>query len=254
MQMNTIARSPHIVDGSRSVHPQGRFPTAALVFLVALPLLPLLLAVVDTRPGFRLVMLSLAVYAAMLAVALAFWTRSLRERLVRISTTGPLRFTPDPRVRAALWLVSIFGLLPAVMNLFVQILGVPTMGGRLLEWGPYVLGAVSLIGLGRQLVALRSPLGLLLDERGLHGVRGSASVETTWDDVGAVDPVGPHGPKLMIALAGRMPVVVDAHYLGSDPAAVAAVIAFFRDSPEHRHTLADGTAAMQTVASALPQP
>lgn len=251
--MKTVARSPHIVDGSRSVHPKGRFPTAALVIVIALPLLPLLLAAVDARPGFRLIMLSLALYAGMLAVALAFWVRSLRERLVRIATSGPLRFTPDPRVRAALWLVPIIGLMPAVMNLVVQVLGLPTMGGRLLEWGPYVLGAVSVVELARQILALRTPVGLVVDEHGLHGVRGSASIEASWGEVGAVDPVGPHGPKLTIALAGRMPAVVDAHHLGSDPASVAAVISFFRDAPEHRPALADGITAMRTVIGE-PQP
>lgn len=251
MQMNTIARSPHIVDGSRSVHPKGHFPIAALVLVWVLPLLPLLLAVVDSRPGFRLVMLSLAVYAAMLAIALTVWVRSLRERLVRIATTGPLRFTPDSRVRAALWLVPIIGLIPAAMSAVVQVLGLATMGGRLLEWGPYVLGIVSIVALVREIVALRRPLGLVVDERGLHGVRGSASLEASWDEVGAVTPVGPHGAKLTIAVSGRMPVMIDAHHLGSDPASVAAVLTFFRDAPDRRHALADGVTAMQTVASEL---
>ncbi len=251
MQMNTIARSPHIVDGSRSVHPKGRFPVAALAIVGILPLLPLLLAVVDSRPGFRLVMLSLAVYAGMLAIALAVWVRSLRERLVRISTTGPLRLTPDSRVRAVLWLVPIIGLIPAAMTAVVQTSGLPTMGGRLLEWGPYVLGIVSLVGLAREVVALRRPLGLIIDERGLHGVRGSTPLEVSWDDVGAVAPVGPQGPKVMIEIAGRAPAMIDAHHLGSDPAAAAAIVAFFRDSPEHRPALADGIAAMRTITGEL---
>ncbi|WP_336500289.1 hypothetical protein [Microbacterium paraoxydans] len=68
--MNTVARSPRIVDGSRSVHPNGRFPSAALGLVGILPLLPLLLAIMDTRPGFRLILIALALYAGMLAVAL----------------------------------------------------------------------------------------------------------------------------------------------------------------------------------------
>lgn len=251
MLMKTIARSPHLVDGSRSVHPNGRFPAAAPLLLGLLAFLPLLLAVVDDRSGFRLVMLSLALYAGMLAIALACWVRSLRERLVRISTTGPLRFTPPVRVRLALWLVPIIGIIPALTNLVVQTLGLPTMGGRLLGWGPYALGLVSLVGLGRELAALRTPLGLVADEHGLRGVRGSASLDASWDEIGAVDPGGPHGPKLTISVPGRTPVTVDAHRLGSDPAAVAVVLAFFRDTPDRRHVLADGMTAMQTVTGEL---
>lgn len=142
-------------------------------------------------------------------------------------------------------------MLPAITNLLVQALGLPTMGGRLLEWGPYVLGLVSLVGLGRELVALRTPLGLVVDERGPHGVRGSAPIEASWAEIGAVDVVGPHGPKLTISVAGRTPAIVDAHRLGSDPAAVVAVLAFFRDHPDHRHSLTDGITAMQTVTGAL---
>ncbi len=249
--MKTVARSTRIVDGSRSVHPNDRSPTPALVLLGILAFLPLILAVVDGRSGFRLVMLSLAVYAGMLTIALSLWGRSLRERVVRISTDGPLRFTPPGRVRAALWLVPTIGLLPAVANLLVQVLGLPTMGGRLLEWGPYALGLVSLIGLGRELSALRTPLGLVVDDRGLHGVRGSTSVEASWDEIGAVELVGPHGPKLTISISGQTPAIIDTHRLGSDPAAVVAVLAFFRDHPEHRHSLADGGAAMQTAVDEL---
>ncbi len=251
MPMRTVARSPRIVDGSRLVHPSGRFPTAALVLLGLLALLPLLLAVVDDRSGFRLVMLSLALYAGMLVVALSLWSRSLRERLIRLATTGPLRFTPPVRVRVALWLVPTIGMLPAVANLLVQTLGLPTMGGRLLEWGPYALGLVSLVGLGRELAALRTPLGLLVDERGLRGVRGSASIEASWDEIGTVDVVGPHGPKLAISIVGQTPVIIDAHRLGSDPASVVRVLAFFRDHPDRRHVLSDGTTAMQTVSGEL---
>lgn len=249
--MKTVARSAGIVDGSRSVHPKRRPPTGALVLLGILALLPLLLAVVDGRSGFRLVMLSLAVYAGMLVVALSLWVSSLRERLVRISTDGPLRFTPPGGVRAAVWLVPTIGILPAVTNLLVQMLGLPTMGGRLLEWGPYALGVVSLIGLGRELSALRTPLGLVVDERGLRGVRGSTSLEASWDEVGAVELVEPHGPKLTISMSGRTPAIIDAHRLGSDPAAVVAVLAFFRDHPEHRRSLADGGTAMQTAIAEL---
>lgn len=251
MLTRTVARSPHVVDGSRSVHPNGRFPTAALALLGFLPLLLLLLAVVDDRAGFRLVMLSLALYTGMLTVALSLWVRSLRERLVRIATTGPLRFTPPVRVRVALWLVPAIGMLPALANLLVLTLDLPTMGGRLLEWGPYALGLVSLVGLGRELIALRRPLGLVVDDRGLRGVRGSASIEASWDQIGTVGVVGPHGPKLAISITGEMPAIVDARRIGSDPAAVAAVLMFFRDHPDHRQSLADGITAMQTVAGEL---
>lgn len=249
--MNTVARSPRIIDGSRSVHPTGRFPSAALVLVGILPLLPLLLAVVDARPGFRLVMISLTVYAAMLAVALWFWVRSLRERLIRIAATGPLRFTPPGGVRLSPWLVPVTGLLPAAVTFLVQTLGLPTLGGRLLEWGPYILAIVSLFGLGREILAFRRTLGLVVDERGLHGVRRAAPLEASWNEIGAVTPVGPHGPKLAVSFAGRVPVIVDAHHLGSDPAAVAAVVSFFRDRPEQRHMLANGTDAMRTVEGAL---
>lgn len=153
-----------------------------------LPLLPLLLAMVDGRSGFRLVMLSLAVYAGTLAVALVVRARSLRERLVRISTVGPLRFTPSGGARAVLWLVPAVGVLPAMVNVLVQTLGLPTMGGRLLEWGPYVLGLVSVVGLGREILSLRTPLGLVVDHRGLRGVRGvrgSASFDAPWEQIGA---------------------------------------------------------------------
>ena len=251
MPMNTVARSPHIVDGSRSVHPHGRFPSAALVLVGILPLLPLMLAIVDTRPGFRLILISLALYAATLAVALWFWVRSLRERLIRIEASGPLRFSPSTGVRISSWLVPVTGLLPAAATFLVSILGLPTMGGRLLEWGPYVLAIVSLIGLGRGALSLRRPLGLVLDEHGLHGVRGSAPLEADWSEIGTVTPVGPHGPKLAVSVTGLAPVVVDAHHLGSDPAAVSAVVSFFRDTPEQRHTLAHGIAAMRAVETAL---
>lgn len=251
MPSRTVARSPHIVDGSRSVHPKGHFPTAALLIVGLLPILPLLLAVVDSRSGFRLLMLSLAVYAAALLLALWFWARSLRERLVRVAAAGPLRFTPDARARAALWLVPTVGLLPSVANIVVHAAGLPTMNSRLLDWGPYVLGLVSLVELARQIAAVRTPLGLVVDERGLHGVRGSASVEIPWEDIDGVEPLGPHGPKLSIASAGRAPVIIDAHHLGSDPAAVAVAISYFRDNFDQRHLLADGVTAMRTLADAL---
>lgn len=251
MLMKTIARSPRIVDGSRSVHPKGHFPVAALMIVGVLPLLPLLLAVVDGRSGFRLVMLSLAVYAGTLAVALVVRAKSLRERLVRVSTVGPLRFTPSGGARAVLWLVPAVGVLPAVVNVLVQTLGLPTMGGRLLEWGPYVLGLASVIGLGREILSLRTPLGLVVDHRGLRGVRGSASLDAPWEQIGAVDLVGPHGPKLAVSIAGRAPAIIDAHYLGSDPAAVVAVIALFRDAPDRRQALTDGVTAMRAVEHSL---
>lgn len=251
MLMKTIARSPRIVDGSRSVHPKGHFPVAALMLVGVLPLLPLLLAIVDGRSGFRLVMLSLAVYAGTLAVALVVRARSLRERRVRISTVGPLRFTPSGGARAVLWLVPTVGVLPAVVNLLVQTLELPTMGGRLLEWGPYVLGLVSLVGLGRELLSLRTPLGLVLDRRGLHGVRGASSFDVPWEEIGAVDLVGPHGPKLTVSIAGRTPAIIDAYHLGSDPAAVAAVITLFRDAPDRRQALTDGITAMRAVEQSL---
>ncbi|WP_158297195.1 hypothetical protein [Zhihengliuella sp. ISTPL4] len=249
--MNTVARSPHIVDGSRSVHPNGRFPSAALVLVGVLPLLPLLPAIVDTRPGFRLILISLVLYTAVLAVALWSWVRSLRERLIRVSARGPLRFTPSPGVRISSWLVPVTGLLPAAATFLVQSLALPTMGGRLLEWGPYVLAVVSLVGLGREILAQGQPLGLVLDERGLHGVRRSARVDATWEEIGTTAPVGPHGPKLAISIAGRAPVILDAHHLGSDPAAVASAVSFFRDAPDQRPALVDGVAAMRTVESTL---
>ncbi|AVL98433.1 hypothetical protein C6C15_15745 [Microbacterium sp. str. 'China'] len=250
MPMNTVARSPRIVDGSRSVHPNGRFPSAALGLVGILPLLPLLLAIIDTRPGFRLILIALALYAAMLAVALWVWVRSLRERLIRIEASGPLRFTPSTGVRISSWLVPVTGLLPAAAAFLVHALGLPTMGGRLLEWGPYVLAVVSLVGLGREVLAQGHPLGLVLDERGLHGVRRSARVEASWEEIGTTTPVGPHGPKLAISIAGRAPVILDAHHLGSDPAAVASVVSFFRDAPDQRPALVDGVAAMRTVEDA----
>ncbi len=248
--MKTIARTPHLVDGSRSVHPTGRFPTASLVLVGVLPLLPLLLAVVDDRAGFRILMLSLVVATATLAIALVVWVLSLRERRVRIAATGPLRLAPDPRVGVVLWLVPLAGMLPALAAAVAQTQEWETLGGRLLEWGPYVLGAVSLGGLVREIVALRKPLGLVIDPHGLRGVRGSGALDISWDEVGDVAPVGPHGPKLSIAIAGRAPAIIDAHRLGTDPAAAAAVIAFFRDHPGDRHALADGVAAMQAITAA----
>ncbi|MCP1428053.1 hypothetical protein J3D45_000551 [Microbacterium foliorum] len=82
-------------------------------------------------------------------------------------------------------------------------------------------------------------------------MRGAASIEASWDQIGTVDVAGPHDPKLTISITGRMPAIIDAHRLGSDPAAVAAVLAFFRDHPDRRPSLADGTAAMQTVTGEL---
>ena len=251
MTESMVLRSP-VDTAGRSVAPQGRQSSGALYGLYAVPALGLALVLANDAPGFRLLVGSASVVMLALIAGLHVRARALVAGSLRIGAAGPLTFVPPTSLRVIMVCVNIAFLLPGAAAAASALLGLPGAAGssRLVSALPYVLAGYGLIALARQLWGARRPLGLRVDALGLLGVRGERAVEIAWEDLAHVSAPGPHGPKLALVTASGRTLVLDAHSLGSDPAAVAGVIEYFRARPERREVLENGRAAVEEVRAA----
>ncbi|SJN46068.1 hypothetical protein FM104_14530 [Microbacterium esteraromaticum] len=145
--------------------------------------------------------------------------------------------------------VAIAFLIPASASLIITLVDLPTQQGfsRFTAVGPYVLAALGLWLLVKEILSARTPAGLQVDAEGLSGVRGTKQVHLRWDDLESAAAFGRHGPQLMLLTSNQGPIALEAHHFGSDPAVVARIIEYFRVNPTQRAQLNDGAAAIRTV-------
>lgn len=234
---------------SRSVFPRGRDTAPLLAVLSLVPAGAFGVAILDDRAGFRLFMSAAGLAMLVLVLGLGVRRRALRTGEIRISAEGTLRFRPSGVLMAMDFVVPLVLGLPALARAVVSLCGLPMMAGltRFTTLSPYVLGALALGLLARALLGLCTPAGLRVDARGLHGVRGATVLDIPWDELDRSAPVGRSGPRVSFVTRAGGGVVVDAHYLGSDPALVAQIVEYYRTRPAERALLADGVAAVQAV-------
>lgn len=249
----SVLLTPNIPTGKRPILPSSRRTGPILLGLSVVPAMSFIIAAVDTRIGFQLLMVSLGITMLVLIVGLQLRLLGLRAGAVRIDASGTLRFVPPGSHWLAVVAVPIAFLVPVIVFILIAVLQLPTQmfSSRLLQGAPFLLAAVSLGSFAHIAWSMRFPAGLRLGVEGLSGVRGSRRVEVGWGDILNVSPVGPHGPKLMLLIRDSRPIVIDTHHLGSDPAIVAEVIEFFRTRPSLRAQLSDGRAAIRAVEAIL---
>lgn len=248
-----VARlTPRIPTGGRPILPGGRNPLPLLLGLYVAPAIGFVIAMLDTRSGFRLLMASLGFALLVLVLGLTARVRALRAGAIHVAAAGELRFVPPRSQRAAMVAVPLAFLVPAVALVLIAVLDLPTQpsSSRLAAALPYVLWVFSLVTLARLCLSLRVALGLRVGPDGLRGVRGSKRVELAWEDLASAAPVGAHGPKLLLSTRAGASIVVDANHTGSDPAIIAAVIEHYRARPASRAELADGIGAIRAVEAA----
>lgn len=249
----SVLLTPNIPTGGRTILPKGRKTGGILLWMSVVPALAFIIAAVDTRIGFQLLMASSGIAMLVLIVGLQVRLRGLRAGAVRLDASGVLRFVPPRSQWLALVAVPTAFLMPVIAIVLIGVLHLPTQmfSSRLLQAAPFLLAAVALGALAQMAWSMRFPRGLRVGVEGLSGVRGSRRVEVGWDDILNVSLVGPFGPKLMLLIREGRPIVIDAHHLGSDPAIVAAVIEFFRTRPFLRAQLSDGPAAIRAVEAVV---
>lgn len=241
--------TPDISTGGRSVFPKGKNPAPFVWALLIVPAVAFAIAFADSRIGFKLFMASVGITMLILVVALYFRSRALRSGTIRIADEGELRFVPPGVIRAGNMGVAIAFLIPAVASLIITLLDLPTQQGfsRLTVVGPYLLAAVGIWLLVKEVLSERTPAGLQVDADGLSGVRGTKRVDLRWEDLENATAFGRHGPKLMLLSRNQGPLILESHHFGSDPAIVAEVIEYFKANPTQRAQLVDGAAAIRTV-------
>ena len=246
---NQLLLTPKIPTGGRSVLPNGKNPAPFVWALLIVPAIAFAIAFADPRIGFKLFMGSAGITMLMLVVALYLRSRSLRTGNIRIVESGSLQFVPSGTIRVGAVAIAIGFLIPAIASLIISLLDLPTQQGfsRLIVVGPYVLAALGIWLLVKEVLSERTPAGLQVDAEGLRGVRGTKQVDLRWDDLENAAAFGKHGPKLMLLTRQQGPIILDSHYLGSDPAIVAEVIEYFKTHPTQRALLSDGASAINTV-------
>ncbi|MFV0427032.1 MAG: hypothetical protein ACK5KU_08355 [Beutenbergiaceae bacterium] len=243
--------NPTISTNARPVAARGPWPF--MVLLLGLPVLALVIALADDRTGFRLLMAGLAVTGLVLVMGLAMWNHALAAGRIRIRNTGPLHFVPPATVLAASLGVAIAFQIPALTALVVGNSDLPTMttSTRFTMLGPPVLALVGLVLLARSIWSVRTPVGLRVTADGLDGVRGARPLSLAWDEIDSADAPGPHGPHLALLTTTGNTIVIETHYIGSDPAIVARILQHYRDNPAQRHELEDGQQAVRVVEDDL---
>ncbi|MDF2920774.1 MAG: murein endopeptidase, partial [Microbacterium sp.] len=123
-----------------------------------------------------------------------------------------------------------------------------------LSRSPYAIGVLGLAFIAVWVWRLRVPAGLELTPAGVRGVRGSARIDWSWDDLVQVGVVGAPVAKLSLTPRGGVgrPVLAPTLALGSDPNEVAAIVRYYLERPAERGALADGgVAAVRRVEDAL---
>lgn len=241
--------TPKISVDGRSVFARGKDPGPIIWCLLLVPAFAFVIALVDTRLGFKLFMGSIGI--AMLAgvIALSLRSRALRAGEICIETPGALRFIPPRSLWVGNVVVAFACLLPGAVSVIIIVMDLPTQRGltKSTTVGPYVLVVIGLALLIQTIWSTRTPVGLSVHPEGLRGVRGTKRVDLRWDDIESVSPFGHHGPKLLLITANHDAIIIDSHHTGSDPAIVARVIEYFRKNPLQRTQLRDGAAAINIV-------
>jgi hypothetical protein len=181
-----------------------------------------------------------------LVIVLRFQT-SLTERIVRIDpSVSGLRFVASRSVRSS-WLVfCVIGLVPAVLAATV---GAPQQPTRTV-WGMYAVSALAALWLIQQLFGFRTPPGLTLSQHGIRGVRGTGSIDITWDQLERVEVTSTGGAKLVLHSTHSPAVVIEPRWTGSDPNIIAPIVDYYRTHPAERSALADPRAALRLVEAA----
>ncbi len=236
------------------VFPNGRRPTWLVAVVVLFAVLPALMAVADDRIGLRLVMGASTLTILGAAVCLNVLFGTIQERLLRIDPSASgVWFRPAPAATAVPFVLGILLLLPAVAQIFVDALSLPTMPSFLLTRAPYALGLLGLGVVVMSAVRLRQPAGLHLTSRGLTGIRGRGRVDWTWDELAEVGVgAGPVATLHLIADGAGPRVEAPMLALGSDPNQVATVVRYFRDVPAARTELdGPGPVVLRGVDDAL---
>jgi hypothetical protein len=213
----------------------------------------LLIALVADSPGFRLFMAALGVLILFgLPVGLV-WVRALPSGTIRVQTDAVgLRFAPSSALAATMFVTAGVGVVVGALPFALGAVGVPSVAGATVRYGPFAIVVFALGWLVFQLVGLRDPSGLTLTTAGLRGVRGGGHVDLAWDDLEsiAVRP-GRTGARLVLNARSGSAVEVDPHWTGSDPNLVAAIVAHFHAHPADREALAGGRTAIGLVEAAV---
>ncbi|KEP75423.1 hypothetical protein HR12_34370 [Microbacterium sp. SUBG005] len=176
MSMGVVTTSPRLPSSEARVpvFPNGRRPTWLVAVVVLFAVLPALMAVADDRLGLRLLMGALTITILGSAACLNAVFGTIQERLLRIDPSASgIWFRPAPAATAVPFVLGILLLLPAVAQIVVDALSLPTMPSFLLTRAPYALGLLGLGVVVMSAVRLREPAGLHLTTGGLTGIRGS---------------------------------------------------------------------------------
>ncbi|MDQ1131121.1 hypothetical protein [Microbacterium sp. SORGH_AS_0888] len=234
------------------VFPKGRAPRGLAWAIVAFALLPALLALVDGRIGFRLLMGSLALVCLTVGVGVLVMFGAVGQGSVRVRPGGAsLRFGPPLAATLPVVVMAFSLLLPAIAQLAIDTAGLPTMAmTAVFSRAPYVLGILGVAILVVQAWRMRVPAGLELTPEGLRGIRGAGVVAWTWEELVEAKVVAAPAAKLCLVPKGGAPVMAQAMLLGSDPNQVAAIVRYFLRTPSERAVLLEGGEAAVRRAEA----
>ncbi|GAB3604696.1 hypothetical protein GCM10027413_01050 [Conyzicola nivalis] len=215
-------------------------PVVAVVFLGAIVLIFAALAIFNVYPSARFAFIAAAVFLMLFPVGVGLLNTRLKPGVVRFDeNAASLRFIPQAAAPVLFFAAALVGLVPGIVAL---VNGLDAIGR-----GLAVISALCLVWVLQQLWALRLPAGLVLDEHGIRGVRGSKAVDLSWDDLAKAEVTAPKGIRLTLHLRPAGSVVIEPQYIGSDPNVLAPVINFFREHPQHRAALATPRAALELV-------
>jgi heme A synthase len=222
----------------------NRDPRVAVAFFGLLATVGFAFAAFNDQFAFRVLMGALAVMFLAIAVFAGRTGASIAPGRVRYEPdVAELRFVPTADTYLWYFVIAVAGVLPGAAVVMVGLPREVLVGGLVL---PVVTGA-SLIWLGQQLWALRTPRGLALSERGLRGVRNSQRLDLAWEDLAGAEAVSAKQTRLHLNLVSGGVVVVVPTWTGSDPRAVARVVEFFLAHPEQRAALSSPRDAVALV-------
>lgn len=210
-----------------------------------------LLAFVRTPAWERPVWGVIAIGMVIFGVGVRGFMEAVDEGHVRTrASRGGILLAPTLLVSVSLWIGGALALLPLLTALLVWPPGAPLPS--LLQWtrwAPAVGAGFGLFILGREILRLRTPRGLLLTPAGLTGIRGALHLDLAWDDVLGVGVVDANRAYLGIRTGSGL-VKVEPYAIGSDPNVVAPIVRHYLNHPEDRHLLADPVAAIRRVEAA----
>lgn len=219
-------------------------PRVPLVFSTLLAVVTLFFVAFNDQLAVRVLMGALAVFFVALALFSVRTSGSVAPRQIRYEPdVAELRFVPTGDAYLWYFCIAVALVLPGAGALLVGLPREVIVGVVAL---PISTGA-SLLLVGQQLWALRTPRGLALSENGLRGVRNSKPVHLRWDDLAGAQAVAAKQTRLHLILVGGGVIEVVPTWTGSDPNVVARVIEFYLAHPEHRAILATPREAVALV-------